>query len=250
MNHTRLAVLLCVIVADACCLLSQTSVQERQSQWTPSEDSANAVDPPAAKTAVRKKQVDEKASEACKISVIVDNEKKLGGFVFRQMEAELNRILRTGGANIQVKMSTTGRADYALRIRDFPPKASVEGEILGQTSEQDPHNSFLFVEAIEDVWRRGRALPRGGRGIVYARVYAHELAAHGILGWAHSRAEDKDMGFLGSGKNWSDFLFNNDDDSKFEFSRASGRLLNLRCRFGNDAQRLNPAGPAGRPGPG
>ena len=166
---------------------------------------------PGTKTATRIKQAGEKVTEACKISVIVDNEKKLGGFVFRQMEAELNRILRTGGANIQVKMVTSGRADYALRVRDFAPKNNVQGDILGLTSKEDPHNSFLFVETIEDVWRQRGSLPRGGRGIVYARVYAHELATHGLLGWAHSQAGDKDMGFLGSGKNWSDFLFNNED---------------------------------------
>ena len=241
---------MCVIVAGSSCLLGQNTTPENQSQGSSVfEVSAHPVSAPGTKTATRIKQAGEKVTEACKISVIVDNEKKLGGFVFRQMEAELNRILRTGGANIQVKMVTSGRADYALRVRDFAPKNNVQGDILGSTSKEDAHNSFLFVETIEDVWRQRGSLPRGGRGIVYARVYAHELATHGLLGWAHSQAGDKDMGFLGSGKNWSDFLFNNEDDSKFEFPAEWGRLLNLRCRLANDAQRPDSSIAADKSGP-
>jgi hypothetical protein len=195
--------------------------------------------------------VDPAIPEACNISVIVDNSKKLGGFILNQLGAELNRILATGGANIHANLVTSGRADYALGVHDFAPKNdNDEGDILGQTSKQDPHSSFLFVETIENVWRQRGTLPRGGRGIVYARVYAHELAAHGILGWAHSQAGDKEMGFLGSGKNWSDFLFNNEDDTMFEFSPASGRLLNLRCHLASHSPGLDVSKPADKTGPG
>ena len=192
----------------------------------------------------REKHVDKTSAEVCNISVIVDDHKKVGGFVLKQLESEVNKIFATGGANIHATFVAAGRADYALRIQDVAPKNNVEGEILGQTSKQDPHNSFVFVESIENVWRQQGTLPRGGRGIVYGRVYAHELAAHGILGWEHSQPGDREMGFLGSGRNWGDFLFNNNDDSKFELSPASGRLLNLRCRFANRSEGLDFSKPA------
>ena len=174
---------------------------------------------------------------ACNISVIVDEKKKLGTFILKQLEGELNKIFVTGGADIHVTLLTAGTADYALRIQDSPPKNnSAEGVILAQTSKQDPHNSVLFVKAIEDTWQQIRSLPLGGRGVVYARVYAHELAAHGILGWRHNQRGDEKMGFVGSGKNWADFLFNNHDDARFEFTPAQGKLLNLQCHLGGQVR--------------
>ena len=179
------------------------------------------------------KHLDQSGVEVCSVSVRVENQEKLGNFVLKQLESEANRILATGGAAIHVTFVAAGRADYTLQVQDFAPRNNVEGDILGQTFKQDPRNSYLFIKTFEEVWHQTQSLPRGGRGVVYARVYAHELAAHGILGWVHSQAADKDMGFLGSGKNWSGFLFNNLDDTKFEFSRSSGKLLNTRCRIMN-----------------
>lgn len=248
-NHTRLAVLFCVIVVSASSFSAQNNPQEHQNPGISPEGSAKTEALRVTKTAVRKQRADESSTDACNITFFVEERKKLGGFVLKQMETELNRIMRTGGANIHVRMITEGRADYVLRVQNVAPKNNLEGDILGQTSKQDPRRSSLFVDAIENVWRERGALPRGGRGIVYARVYAHELAAHGILGWAHSQPGDKDMGFIGSGSNWSDFLFNNEDDSKFEFSAASGRQLNLRCRSRNDAQRPDPLTSTDKSGP-
>jgi len=177
----------------------------------------------------------------CNISVAVDNKKKLGTFILKQLEGELNKIFVTGGADIHVTLLTAGTADYALRIQDSPPKNSnSDGVILAQTSKEDPHDSVLFVKAIEDTWEQIRSLPLGGRGVVYARVYAHELAAHGILGWRHSQRGDENMGFVGSGKNWGDFLFNNHDDARFEFTPAQGKLLNLQCHLGGQVQNAGP----------
>lgn len=174
---------------------------------------------------------------SCNISVIVDDREKLGTFILKQLEGELNKIFVTGGADIHVTLLTAGNADYALRIQDSPPKSNnSDGVILAQTSKQDPHNSVLFVKAIEDTWEQIRSLPVGGRGVVYARVYAHELAAHGILGWRHSQRGDENMGFVGSGKNWGDFLFNNHDDARFEFTPAQGKLLNLQCHLGGQVR--------------
>ena len=177
----------------------------------------------------------------CNISVVVDNKEKLGTFILKQLEGELNKIFVTGGADIHVTLLTAGTADYALRIQDSPPKNSnSDGVILAQTSKEDPHDSVLFVKAIEDTWEQIRSLPLGGRGVVYARVYAHELAAHGILGWRHSQRGDENMGFVGSGKNWGDFLFNNHDDTIFEFTPAQGKLLNLQCHLGGQVQNPGP----------
>jgi hypothetical protein len=177
----------------------------------------------------------------CSVSVIVDDKEKLGTFILRQLEGELNRIFDTGGADIHVTLLTAGTGDYALRILDSPPKNSnPDGVILAQTSKQDPHNSVLFVKTIEDTWEKMRSLPLGGRGVVYARVYAHELAAHGILGWRHSQGGDENMGFIGSGKNWGDFLFNNHDDSRFEFTPAQGKRLNLQCHLGGQVRNPGP----------
>lgn len=175
--------------------------------------------------------------ERCNISVIVDGKEMLGTFILKQLEGELNKIFFTGGADIHVTFLTAGNADYALRIQDSPPKNNTsDGVILAQTSKQDPHNSVLFVKAIEDTWEQIRSFPIGGRGVVYARVYAHELAAHGILGWKHSQRGDENMGFIGSGKNWGDFLFNNHDDARFEFTPAQGELLNLQCHLGSQTR--------------
>jgi hypothetical protein len=177
----------------------------------------------------------------CNISVVVDNKEKLGTFILRQLEGELNKIFVTGGADINVTLFTAGTADYALQIQDSPPKnGNSDGVILAQTSKQDPHHSVLFVKSIEDMWGQIRSLPLGGRGVVYARVYAHELAAHGILGWRHSQRGDENMGFVGSGKNWGDFLFNNHDDTIFEFTPAQGKLLNLQCHLGGQVRNPGP----------
>ena len=179
----------------------------------------------------------------CNISVVVDNKEKLGTFILKQLQSELNKIFVTGGAGIHVTLLTAGTADYALRIQDSPPKNSnsdSDGVILAQTSKEDPHDSVLFVKAIEDAWEQIRSLPLGGRGVVYARVYAHELAAHGILGWRHSQRGDENMGFVGSGKNWGDFLFNNHDDTIFEFTPAQGKLLNLQCHLGGQVRNPGP----------
>jgi hypothetical protein len=177
----------------------------------------------------------------CNISVVVENKKKLGTFILKQLEGELNKIFVTGGADIHVTLLTAGTGDYALQIQDSPPKASnSDGVILAQTSKEDPHNSVMFVKAIEATWEQIRSLPLGGRGVVYARVYAHELAAHGILGWRHSQRGDENMGFVGSGKNWGDFLFNNHDDTIFEFTPAQGKLLNLQCHLGGRVRNPGP----------
>lgn len=234
-----LTVLFSVVLAGGSCSMAQSNhTSEIQLKWISSQDHSDDGGAPTSKYADQNKDFDRANLKTCNISILVEDNKKLGGFVLRQLSVELNRILSTGGANIHANLVTTGRAGYVLRVQDFPPKNYVEGDVLGQTAKEDPHYSFLFVETIENVWRQRGDLPRGGRAIVYARVYAHELAAHGILHWAHSRPEDKDMGFLGSGKNWGDFLFNNKDDTKFEFPPASGRLLNLRCRLANYAQGL------------
>jgi hypothetical protein len=70
-----------------------------------------------------------------------------------------------------------------------------------------------------------------GQGIVYGRIFAHEMASHGMLGYLPSDPGDASRGFLGEGPRTNKQLFRAGllADATFSLTPAQGGLLNTEC---------------------
>lgn len=177
----------------------------------------------------------------------------------RQLQAEMNRIFSTGGADVHIDIVTSGPADYTLDINPTPAHGGPTA--FGVTLPPVPTSSSeLYTNRIDAVgpttdihhsgWPYQGPTPAGdGSGIVYGRIASHEMAGHGMLGYSHADPGDSNRGFLGNGPQSSDALFkvvgNPNPNEVFSFSDAQGLALHVLCIIRTQKFATLPGGGSG-----